>query len=133
LRCINAGRGPRRDDGRTEGGSNVEAVRSPLIAGALALAAAVVAVGAAAEPPDPARQRELTTLLKQDCGSCHGMRLTGGLGPPLTRDALRDRPHESLAATIQHGRPGTAMPPWRRFLSDADAAWLAARLIEGVE
>ena len=110
----------------------MEAVRSPLIAGALALAAAV-ATDAFGEAPDPVRQRELVTLVKQDCGSCHGMRLTGGLGPPLTREALRDRPLDSIAATILHGRAGTPMPPWRRFLSDADAAWLAARLVEGIE
>ncbi|HEX6137275.1 MAG TPA: cytochrome c [Casimicrobiaceae bacterium] len=81
--------------------------------------------------PPAARQRELVRLLRQDCGSCHGMRLTGGLGPPLTPDALRGKPPDSLAATIVAGRPGTAMPPWRPFLSEAEAAWLVARLREG--
>jgi cytochrome c55X len=81
--------------------------------------------------PDAARQRELVRLLRQDCGSCHGMRLTGGLGPPLTRAALRDKPVESLTATILGGRPGTAMPPWRPFMSEAEAQWLAGRLQEG--
>lgn len=121
----------------------MEAARPLLLAGALALAALAVplagagGVVAAVAPdaeadPGPARQRELLTLLRQDCGSCHGMRLTGGLGPALTPEALRDKPRENLAATIVHGRPGTAMPPWRRFLSDADASWLAGRMIEGV-
>ena len=122
----------------------MEAARPLLLAGALALAAlaaplagadgAVTAAagGAVHEDPAPARQRELMTLLRQDCGSCHGMRLTGGLGPALTRDALRDKPRDSLAATIVHGRPGTAMPPWRPFLSDADVSWLATQLLEGV-
>ena len=81
--------------------------------------------------PPAARQRELVRLLRQDCGSCHGMRLTGGLGPPLTPDALRGKPPDSLAATIVAGRPGTAMPPWRPFRSEAEAAWLVARLREG--
>ena len=81
--------------------------------------------------PDAARQRELLVLLKQDCGSCHGMRLTGGLGPALTPEALRTKPAESLAATIVYGRTGTAMPPWRRFMSEAEADWLVARMIDG--
>ena len=81
--------------------------------------------------PDASRQREIMRLLRQDCGSCHGMRLTGGLGPPLTPQALRDKPFDSLVATIVSGRSGTAMPPWRPFLSEAEAAWLVARLREG--
>jgi cytochrome c55X len=91
---------------------------------------AAVALAAAAAP-DAARARELLRLLKQDCGSCHGMRLTGGLGPALTPEALRTKPAESLVATIVSGRPGTAMPPWRRFLSEAEAQWLVARLLTG--
>jgi cytochrome c55X len=91
-----------------------------------------VAVAFAAVPePDAARQRELLRLLKQDCGSCHGMRLTGGLGPALTPGALRTKPAASLVATIVSGRPGTAMPPWRRFISEAEAEWLVARLLTG--
>ncbi|HEX8741029.1 MAG TPA: cytochrome c [Casimicrobiaceae bacterium] len=88
---------------------------------------------AAAAPPSAERERELLHLLYRDCGACHGMRLTGGLGPPLTRDALRGKSEAVLAATIIDGRPGTAMPPWRPFLSDNEAAWLAARLRHGDE
>lgn len=80
--------------------------------------------------PSP-RQVELRTLVLQDCGSCHGMRLTGGLGPALTAAALRDRPVDSLVATIVHGRPGTAMPPWDGLLTQVEAAWIVERLIEG--
>jgi len=69
--------------------------------------------------------------LKQDCGACHGLRLTGGLGPPLTPRALKDKSAGSLVATIVSGRPGTAMPPWRPFLSEAEAEWLVARLQKG--
>ncbi|MCC6195321.1 MAG: cytochrome c [Burkholderiales bacterium] len=86
---------------------------------------------AAAEPPAPARQRELAHLLAHDCGSCHGGRLAGGLGPPLTAEALRARPDESLVATIIHGRPGTPMPPWRPFLTETEAQWLVQRLKQG--
>jgi cytochrome c55X len=101
---------------------------------ALFLVAAAFAAAAAGRDdaaPAPARQRELLRLLKQDCGACHGLRLTGGLGPALTPNALEDKPAENLAATIVHGRPGSAMPPWRSFLSTAEAQWLATRLREG--
>ena len=81
--------------------------------------------------PAPARQQELLRLLRQDCRSCHGMRLTGGLGPALTPEALSARPEAGLVATIVAGRPGTAMPPWRRFLSEAEAQWLVVRLVSG--
>jgi cytochrome c55X len=84
-----------------------------------------------AAAPDAARQSELLRLLRQDCGSCHGMRLTGGLGPTLTPQALRDKPADSLAATIVAGRAGTAMPPWRPFLSEKEAEWLVERLQQG--
>lgn len=85
-----------------------------------------------AQPPAPARQAQLLRMLRQDCGSCHGMRLTGGLGPALTRQALAGLPAQSLAATIYHGRPGTPMPGWSRFVSADEAQWLADRLLAGV-
>ena len=81
--------------------------------------------------PDLSRSRELVRMVRQDCGSCHGMRLTGGLGPALTREALADVPVDSLAAVIFHGRPGTPMPPWRAMLSEPEARWIAQRLQQG--
>lgn len=88
-------------------------------------------VAAAAAQPDISRQQQLVRLVRQDCGSCHGMKLTGGLGPALTREALADRTADTLAATIFHGRPGTPMPPWRGMLSADDARWIAERLLAG--
>jgi cytochrome c55X len=70
-------------------------------------------------------------LVRQDCGSCHGMRLAGGLGPALTPARLADWPDDSLVATILHGRPGTAMPGWQRFMNEAEAGWIVARLKQG--
>ncbi len=71
-----------------------------------------------AAPPLPERQRELIHLVRQDCGSCHGMTLKGGFGPSLLPDALGDKPPAALVATIYSGRPGTPMPPWHRFLTE---------------
>ena len=88
-------------------------------------------VAGAAEPPDERRQQELAYLLKHDCGSCHGLRLEGGLGPALVPERLRSLSLEQLASTILHGRPGTPMPPWEPFLSRQDALWLAGRLKRG--
>ncbi|MBU3724682.1 MAG: cytochrome c [Burkholderiaceae bacterium] len=70
-------------------------------------------------------------MVRQDCGSCHGMRLTGGLGPALTPQALREKPVESLAVTIYSGRPGTPMPPWRAMLSYEEAQWIVEQLLSG--
>lgn len=103
----------------------VAACANPGVAAQVARAAEV------ADAPAPARQRELVRMVRQDCGSCHGMRLTGGLGPALTAAALADKPVSSLAATIYQGRPGTPMPGWRSMLSPADAEWIAARLVQG--
>ena len=77
------------------------------------------------------RRAELRYLLEQDCGSCHGLRLKGGLGPALTVDALRGKPTEFLHLTILHGRPGTAMPPWRGLLTEAESRWLVELLQTG--
>lgn len=70
-------------------------------------------------------------MVRQECGSCHGMRLTGGLGPPLTREALAGKPADSLAATIHAGRSGTPMPPWRAMLDADEALWVAVQLQAG--
>jgi len=89
----------------------------------LVVLAATPAFGS--EDPSDQRQTELRNLLTQDCGSCHGLTLAGGLGPPLQPQALTAKPAQYLAATILYGRPGTAMPPWRPFLSESEAGWLA--------
>lgn len=79
-----------------------------------------------------ARQAELLYLLKHDCGSCHGMRLEGGLGPALTAERLAPYELSFLALTIVQGRPGTPMPPWRPFLTEQEALWLAQQLKQGI-
>jgi cytochrome c55X len=82
-------------------------------------------------PQEPGRQQQLVRMVRQDCGACHGMRLSGGLGPALTPQALAERPLDSLVATILQGRPGTPMPPWQPLLSEPEARWIAERLQAG--
>jgi cytochrome c55X len=100
----------------------------------LALGSLFFSAGAAcADPatPDTARRNELIRMVRNDCGSCHGMRLTGGLGLPLTPESLRGKPDSGLVASILYGRPGTPMPPWQAFLSEAEAAWIVENLKQG--
>lgn len=101
---------------------------------ALGLPGAAFATASAppsAPAPDAARSDALVRMVRQDCGSCHGMQLTGGLGPALTREALADKPLEGLVATIYRGRPGTPMPGWQSMLSEPEAQWIAERLMAG--
>jgi len=95
----------------------------------LVFALFLLSTAAMASEPTPARQKELVHLVRQDCGSCHGMTLQGGLGPALLPANLRDKPAEGLAATIYYGRPGTPMPPWQQFMSEAEAAWIVDKLM----
>lgn len=83
----------------------------------------------AADIPGTNRQAELQHLLKHDCGSCHGMTMTGGLGPALTARALRGKSESYLRRVIRDGRPGTPMPPWRGVLSEGDIAWLVKYML----
>ncbi len=90
----------------------------------LFLTLCALTMSAMATAVSTARQAELRNLVHQDCGACHGMRLTGGLGPALTSQALRDKPHKFLFATIRSGRPGTPMPPWGPLLTDQEINWI---------
>ncbi len=60
------------------------------------------------------------------------MRLQGGLGPALTPQRLQPFATEFLVITILQGRPGTPMPPWHPFMSEAEAYWLANQLKQGI-
>jgi cytochrome c55X len=82
--------------------------------------------------PGLERQRELARFVHQECGFCHGLRLTGGLGSPLTAQTMKDRPAELMVTIILHGIPGSAMPPWQPYLSEADARWIVQALQEGL-
>ena len=96
----------------------------------LALILAVLAGPAMAEVP-PERAAELEHMVIQDCGSCHGLTMKGGLGSPLTVDALAHAEPEGLALIILDGVPGTAMPPWRPLITEEEAMWIADYLKNG--
>lgn len=100
------------------------------LAGVAGVAAAQSAPPAPATP-SPERQGALVRMVRQDCGSCHGMRLTGGLGPALTPQALEGKPLLSMASTIYGGRPGTPMPGWSAMLTQDEAQWVAQQLADG--
>lgn len=77
------------------------------------------------------RQQELTHLLKQDCGSCHGMTLKGGLGPALLPENLADKPDHILIGVIKYGRETLAMPAWGGMLNATEIEWMVTGLKTG--
>lgn len=82
--------------------------------------------------PDQSRSlAELENFVVQDCGSCHGMTLKGGLGPPLRPENLGHLPEGAIAAIIREGIPGTAMPPWKPLLAPAEIEWISHQLKTG--
>jgi cytochrome c55X len=105
----------------------------------LLLAAGLAQAKSDPAKPDPAkipeigqaRADELSYLVRQDCGSCHGMTLKGGLGKPLLPKDLEGLDAATLAGIILDGIPGTPMPPWQGQLSDAEARWIARALKNG--
>jgi len=97
----------------------------------LSLATALVGTAFAAEP-EPARRAHLVNLVRQDCGSCHGLTMKGGLGPPLVPAVIAARDAAQMAFVILNGRPGTPMPPWRDFLKAGEAEWIVDQLRKGL-
>ncbi len=81
-----------------------------------------------AEQLDTERQRELKALLFQDCGSCHGMKLTGGLGPSLQAEDINSKNDQYLIDIILNGKKQTPMPPWRQFLTLGEVKWIVGFL-----
>ena len=104
------------------------------IVAACAAAAAMAATVAASQTGSPsvssARAAELEHMVIQDCGSCHGLTMKGGLGKPITPADLEGRDAQGLAAIILDGVPGTAMPPWRPLLTEDEALWIADYLMK---
>ena len=102
------------------------------------ICAAALALVSCVNPPvkaqvSPERASELEHLVIQDCGSCHGLTFKGGLGSPLTPEALTHAEPEGLAFIILEGIPETAMPPWRPLLTEEEALWIANYLKKGTK
>ena len=99
--------------------------------GAALIAAFASAAEAKPVAPEATRARELIHIVRQDCGSCHGLTLAGGLGPALTPEVLADKPFDGLVATVVSGRPGTPMPPFLGIVSEPEAEWIVDQLMRG--
>jgi cytochrome c55X len=98
-------------------------------ASAIAMATALAGgIAIAGESADPAK---LSDLVRQDCGSCHGLTLRGGLGKPLRADRLLQWDGDQLMQIILDGVPGTPMPPWRGLLTEAEVRWIVEALKSG--
>ncbi|WP_237217966.1 c-type cytochrome [Ruegeria lacuscaerulensis] len=94
---------------------------------ALTTAVLVATTAFAADTLDP---NALKRLVHQDCGSCHGLSLKGGLGPDLRPQNLEHYDAEILTGVILDGIPDTAMPPWRPLISEEEAEWIARYLLQ---
>jgi cytochrome c55X len=94
----------------------------------LALVVGLFSAGEILAEPDV---RGLTNMVLQDCGSCHGMTLRGGLGPALRPEDLEQLPVEAVAAIIREGVAGSAMPPWKELLTDEEILWVSRHLKDG--
>lgn len=99
---------------------------SGALCGALLLGAGAIAADS------PFDKDKLRSLVVQDCGSCHGLTLKGGLGKPLTPEHLAQWDRDQLTHIILDGVPGTPMPPWRALLTEAEARWIADTLKQGL-
>ncbi|MCU7800157.1 MAG: cytochrome c [gamma proteobacterium symbiont of Lucinoma myriamae] len=74
------------------------------------------------------RQKELTYMVQQNCGSCHGMTLKGGLGPSLLPERVSVLPKQYLIEAVTHGRNDTPMPPWGTLLTENEIVWIVEQL-----
>ncbi|MBA56800.1 MAG: cytochrome c class I NirC [Pseudomonadales bacterium] len=77
------------------------------------------------------RGEEIRYTVRQDCGSCHGLTLAGGLGPDLKAKRLQALPDNYLSKVIKEGIPNTPMPPWQEFFNDEEIQWIVTHLKRG--
>lgn len=66
-------------------------------------------------------EMEVDDLYRGYCASCHGERLTGGLGSSLIDGVWNHGSSDAeIAANIKNGIPDMGMPAWGKSLSDED-------------
>ena len=107
-------------------------LKSSSVVALLLMASSIPPAVANATELSAQRESELIHLLRQDCGSCHGMTLKGGLGPSLLPERIGALPPEFLINTVLEGRKGTAMPPWKSMLSREEVSWMVEQLQKGI-
>lgn len=73
----------------------------------------------------------LSEFVRQDCGSCHGLTLKGGLGSPLLPKDIAHYDKKTLTEVILYGVPTTAMPGWDGVIDRDEAEWIADALKDG--
>ncbi|SFU46778.1 cytochrome c55X [Aliiroseovarius crassostreae] len=98
---------------------------------ALAALTPPVALAGSAGADRGLNTEELKRLVHQDCGSCHGLTLKGGLGPDIRPENLTHYDPDILEMLILDGIPDTAMPPWRPLITQEEAQWIALYLLNG--
>jgi cytochrome c55X len=100
----------------------------------VSLLLAVLMIGltaAAALALSDQRRDEMIHLVRQDCGSCHGLTLKGGLGSALLPENLEPLDAATIAMIILEGKSGTPMPAWKNLLTPDEALWIARHLKQG--
>jgi cytochrome c55X len=75
---------------------------------------------------------ELDRFVLNECGFCHGLQLTGGLGGALTPASIAGKSDAVLTAAILAGVPATPMPAWDGILNAQEAQRIVKRLREGL-
>jgi mono/diheme cytochrome c family protein len=94
----------------------------------LLLSLLIVVVAACSGPPD--EDATGIEIYRQLCSSCHGVDLSGGVGPGLGSGSFSESmSDEVLTQVISRGR-GSRMPAFSRTLSDAQMDRLVSYLRE---
>jgi len=86
------------------------------------------------EPPSEQDITDFTFLYSNNCQACHGVDGKNGPARPLNDPLyLAVIPRDQLRATVQNGRPGTAMPAWARERGGALTEKQIDAVVDGIE
>ncbi|WP_440902984.1 PQQ-dependent sugar dehydrogenase [Catenovulum sp. SX2] len=91
----------------------------------IALAVAAFSAACAAKPTS------VEDVYAENCASCHGKKLQGGMGPSLIDDEWKGGSSATeIAKSISDGNPQMGMPAWKHALSDELIQGLAVYIQE---